>query len=42
MVQARDIDGDDKRARLTELYDMRNRMAKMVETAARSCKLPGS
>lgn len=35
-VQARDIEGDEKRARLDELYAMRNRMAKLIETQSKA------
>jgi|tagenome__1003787_1003787.scaffolds.fasta_scaffold20411840_1 hypothetical protein len=35
-VQARDIEGDEKRKRLDELYAMRNRMAKLIETQSRA------
>ncbi len=35
-VQARDIESDEKRSRLDELYAMRNCMAKLIETQSRA------
>jgi len=35
-VQARDIEGDEKPSRLDELYAMRKRMAKLIETQSRA------